>query len=148
MATDELSRLQELEVSYLATLWSGTVAKTEEVPAHLNYPTPVKTEYYASGSSMIASSPSQNHNAVASSSGLKHNYDSEADEDSEADHPMQPEDLNLNPFVDGIIAPAPINDDAYDSNGDYHGRDSDLFQGPQAHPDEYASTSFSILSSG
>lgn len=139
-AMDELTRLRELELSYLAAQGSGTMVKPEEVPAHLRYPTPVKTEYYASGSSAFASSPSHDHNAVASGSGVKHEYPSEMDSDSEVDHPLQVE--HLNPFVDGIVPPVPMNDDAYDSNGDYHGRDRDLFQGPQALPDEYDSTSF------
>lgn len=139
-ATDELYRLRDLEISYLAAQRSGTIVKPEEVPAYLRYPTPVKSEYYASGSSASTSSPTHDYNAVASGSGVKHDYSSEMDSDSGADYPMQPE--HLNPFVAGIVPPAPINDDAYDSNGDYHGRDRDLFQGPQALPDEYASTRF------
>jgi hypothetical protein len=141
-ATDELYRLRDIEVSHLAAQRSGIIVKPEEVPAHLRYPTPVKSEYYASGSSAFASSPTptHNYNAVASGSGTKYDYASEMDEDSDVDHPMQP--VHYNPFVPGIAPPAPINDDAYDSNGDYHGRDRDLFQGPQALPDEYASTRF------
>lgn len=64
-------------------------------------------------------------------------YDSEPYE-SDASSQAPPGMAPIQNLLDrvGINVPPPIDNDAIDDNGDYHGRGRDLFEGPQAKHDE------------
>lgn len=99
--------------------------------------------------------PFVNQNAVASSSrtasphlspiynwkvklpGVFVDISDDDSEDSDVPGAVNPPDLGYIYQQIGINIPVPMDDDAHDDNGDYHGRGRDLFVGPQAAAEEY-----------